>query len=43
MIRSLLVGFALLFGVPLLAQQSSPAAKPAAEEGLSGSVSDESD
>ncbi len=43
MIRSLLVGFALLFGVPLLAQQSSPAAQPAAEEGLSGSVSDESD
>lgn len=43
MIRFLLVGFALLFGVPLLAQQSSPAAQPAAEEGLSGSVSDESD
>jgi len=43
MIRSLLVGFALLFGAPLLAQQSSPAAQPAAEEGLSGSVSDESD
>ena len=43
MIRSLLVGFVLLFGVPLLAQQSSPAAQPAAEEGLSGSVSDESD
>jgi len=47
MIRSSLTVLALLLGSPLVAQQSTPMPQPTqavpAEEGLSGSVSDESD
>lgn len=47
MIRRSLAALALLFGAPLLAQETPPVAQPGtgapAEEGLSGSVSDESD
>ena len=47
MIRSSLTVLALLLGAPLVAQQSTPTPQPTqavpAEEGLSGSVSDESD
>lgn len=47
MIRPSLAALAMLFGAPLAAQQSTPTSQPTqavpAEEGLSGSVSDESD
>lgn len=47
MIRPSLAALAMLFGAPLAAQQSTPTPQPTqavpAEEGLSGSVSDESD